>query len=288
MDTKAYILHANLETDLATRSSANSGLQEPVASHFCGSKNHAPTGFVSLHTRCCALLDASELAQAGKFRFARDSILYAAAHALLRLALSQHCPEIKPCAWRFTRGKYGKPGLLLPKPSPQGLRSLRFSLSHSWPHIAILVTCCGHCGIDIEPARTPAGFEGIAKSVFRKEEYVEMLSSPSPETHFLRLWTIREALCKALGCGFPRGFPHLYIQNGFTSFSLHRHPLSAQSLALCNSDFVLSACILTKQKEVETTIQEFDFSVFDVSRKFSEDDIQCPAKQQQIHLCSGV
>ena len=260
MDTKAYILHANLETDLATRASANSGLQEPVASHFRGSKNHAPTGFVSLHTRCCALLDAS----------------------------SQHCPEIKPCAWRFTRGKYGKPGLLLPKPSPQGLRSLRFSLSHSWPHIAILVTCCGHCGIDIEPARTPAGFEGIAQTVFRKEEYVEMLSSPSPETHFLRLWTIREALCKALGCGFPRGFPHLYIQNGFTSFSLHRHPLSAQSLALCNSDFVLSACILTKQKEVETTIQEFDFSVFDVSRKFSEDDIQCPAKQQQIHLCSGV
>ena len=136
--------------------------------------------------------------------------------------------------------------------------------------------------------RTPAGFEGIAQSVFRKEEYVEMLSSPSPETHFLRLWTIREALCKALGCGFPRGFPHLYIQNGFTSFFLHRHPLSAQSLALCNSAFVLSACILTKQKEFDATIQEFDFSVFDVSRKFSEDDIQCPAKQQQIHLCSGV
>lgn len=295
MDASVYILHANLETGLGNRSAAKGpGLLDPLASHLHCPDSHGPTRLGGLCARYRSVLDSAERVQAGKFRFARDSLLYTVAHALLRIALSRCCPLVEPSDWRFRRGRYGKPSLVLPKPCPGDLPGLRFSLSHSWPHIAILVTRCGHCGIDIEPARTPAGFEDMAQAVFQPEECVEMLSSSSPQTHFLRLWTLREALCKALGCGLPRGFSLLRILNGFTSISLRRHPLSVQSLALCNSAFVLSACILTRHRQPNTTIEDFDFSQepdFSDSyfpRIFPEDETQCPAMQQQVHHCSGA
>ncbi|HIW00504.1 MAG TPA: 4'-phosphopantetheinyl transferase superfamily protein [Candidatus Desulfovibrio intestinipullorum] len=282
-------MHANL----ASGSSAlllpqGPGLLDPVACHVHGPGARIPGTLGRLFCQCCTLLDETERASACRFRHARDSLLYAAAHALLRLALSRHHPDIHPSAWRFCRGRYGKPRLAVSRACPQGPGRLRFSLSHAWPHIAVLVTRSGHCGVDIEPSPAPAGFETMAQTVFPAEECAELRASSSPQRHFLCLWTAREALCKALGCGFPRGFPHLLLRRNCTSFFLHGRPLPLQNLAFCTSSFVLSACILTRNRLPGTTLQEFDLSGFDSSRNFPEDGIQCQAMQQQVHHCSGV
>lgn len=280
---RVCLVHANLALGSCARLlPQDPGLFEPGARHLHGPGSRSPGTPGRLFAQCCTLLDETERASACRFRFARDSLLYAAAHALLRLVLSRHYPQIEPSAWRFCRGRYGKPGLVVPGACPQGLGSLRFSLSHAWPHIAVLVTHSGHCGVDIEPATAPTGFEEMARMVFPAEECAEIRASSSPQRHFLRLWTTREALCKALGCGFPRGFPHLHLRNRCTSFFLHGRPLPVQEFALCTSSFVLSACILTRNRLPGTRLQEFDFSDFDTARNFPEDGIQCQARQKPV------
>ncbi len=286
---RTCLVHANLAAGSCARLLPQGpGLLEPAARHLHGPGARSPGTPGRFFADCCTLLDETERAHACRFRLVRDSLLYAAAHALLRLALSRQYPQIEPSAWRFCRGKYGKPFLVVPGSCPQGLGRLRFSLSHAWPHIAVLVTHSGHCGVDIEPATAPAGFEAMAQTVFPAEECAEMRASSSPKQHFLRLWTAREALCKALGCGFPRGFPHLLLRRNCTSFFLHGRPLPVQECAFCTSSFVLSACILTRNRLPGTTLQEFDFSNFDRARNFPEDGRQCQARQQPVRHCSGV
>ncbi len=136
-----------------------------------------------------------------RLRRGEDRFLYAAAHALLRVELSRLRPDVAPQAWRFALAARGRPRAV----APDGTPGPACSLSHSWPYVAVVVAPRGRLGIDVE--HLPADWADIARTAFVPQECAALNASSDPEAHFLRLWTLKEAASKLLGCGLPLGFP---------------------------------------------------------------------------------
>ena len=70
------------------------------------------TASLAVVNRLKALLDAEELARAGRFRFMQDQIPFVFAHALARLMLSVLLPR-PPQDWTFVTNEFGRPRLRL-------------------------------------------------------------------------------------------------------------------------------------------------------------------------------
>jgi 4'-phosphopantetheinyl transferase len=75
---------------------------------------------------------------------------------------------------------------------------LEFNVSHSGDCVLIGVTSRVQCGVDIESRRSNHGEFAVAQNFFCPRE-VEWLSRN--ENGFLRLWTTKEAIIKAVGRG---------------------------------------------------------------------------------------
>jgi phosphopantetheinyl transferase len=73
------------------------------------------------------------------------------------------------------------------------------SLSHCGPKLACVATTLGLVGIDIEQPRPGRNIAGIAEAAFgpmERERY-----NHEGAAGFYRIWTVREAVAKALGAG---------------------------------------------------------------------------------------
>jgi 4'-phosphopantetheinyl transferase len=162
--------------------------------------------------RC--LLDPGERARAGRFKFAADRDSYVAAHALLRVMLSEQA-EIAPEDWRFVVAKQGKPEI---DPS-FGRPDLRFSLSHTRGMVACAVGLGHDLGVDVEAERQTLPVLEMAHRHFSPAEAKLVASAPPAERNhvFYRLWTLKEAYVKATGEG---------IAAALDSFSFSLSPLS--------------------------------------------------------------
>jgi len=145
-----------------------------------------------------AQLSADERARYERFRFAPDRRDYAAAHALLRTALSRFVP-VPPDAWRFREDPGGKPSLVADPRAP----ALSFSLSHTNGLVACAITSGGDVGVDVEGVdrRVDAG---LARRFFSESENRALAACPTDAARtarFLELWTLKEAYLKAIGVG---------------------------------------------------------------------------------------
>lgn len=80
-----------------------------------------------------------------------------------------------------------------------------FSLSHSHDCIAIAIADTGPIGIDVERIRTGTSMDAIIRRFFKPAERDawETLPAADREPAFLRLWTRKEAILKAIGLGLP-------------------------------------------------------------------------------------
>jgi 4'-phosphopantetheinyl transferase len=81
--------------------------------------------------------------------------------------------------------------------------ALAFNLSVSWP-TALFAFAEGHeVGVDIETIRPVDGASAIAQSHFTEREQAAAAQTPADvgRRAFLRIWTRKEALVKALGIG---------------------------------------------------------------------------------------
>jgi 4'-phosphopantetheinyl transferase len=136
------------------------------------------------------VLTPEEHQRAGRFHFERDCHRFLAGRGGLRWILSLHC-GIPPEALTFEAGPQGKPAL------PR-FPALSFNLSHSGDYVLIAVTTGADCGVDIEGKRPGMNEEGIAQRFFCPRE-VEWLRRT--KEGFLRLWTAKEAIIKAVGGG---------------------------------------------------------------------------------------
>ena len=99
----------------------------------------------------------------------------------------------------FGYSKYDKPFALLDEePAP-----ISINVSHSGNHGLIALTPKGRIGIDVEVRSHRRDFDRLIEAAFGKNEQAALNQAKgSDKTHlFYKLWTIKEALIKALGTG---------------------------------------------------------------------------------------
>ncbi len=142
------------------------------------------------------MLDASETAQASRFRFDEDRRSYVLAHALRRQALSQAL-GISPHDLHFHSGENGKPVIRSPDAA-----DLFFSHSHTRRAVAVAATRVGPIGIDIE-ALDPALDPG---------DLLEAFIESACTSCFHAQWTALEAYWKAQGTGLDSGNPRIRLE----------------------------------------------------------------------------
>lgn len=154
----------------------------------------------ALAARWQDVLDSEEREQRQRFRNAESRDLYALAHVLLRVALSRHA-AVKPQAWSFVRGAYGKPELT---PSLAATTRLHFSLAHSAATAVCAIRWGAPVGVDVEPIDRSVDPLELAAGVLSCREKEALLAVEEEEMRrrrFLALWTLKEAYVKAVGLG---------------------------------------------------------------------------------------
>jgi len=94
-------------------------------------------------------------------------------------------------------GKNGKP-VLAP---PLARSGLAFNLSHAGDRLAIAVARNLPVGVDIEQVGRDVRWRKLSERWFSRveAEWLKTLESGTANREFLRLWTVREAMIKALG-----------------------------------------------------------------------------------------
>jgi phosphopantetheinyl transferase len=105
---------------------------------------------------------------------------------------------IRPSShWQLTRNRYGKPTLV----TSDGSSAIEVSLSHSGPLALAAITDLGEIGVDLEYRAPARSIAEIAAYAFGPQEQRVVESGGFRD--FYRIWTLREALAKACGIGFP-------------------------------------------------------------------------------------
>mgnify|MGYP001099690516 CR=1 FL=1 len=126
----------------------------------------------------------------------------------LRYVLSFYlnCP---PRALELSLGIHGKPEL-----NPGGLYPpVQFNLSHTRERIAIALHRDTPVGIDIERLKPLTHLEKLCQRCLTHQESETVLGlAIQPATHrFLRYWTAKEAVLKAMGLGLAYPMKHLEV-----------------------------------------------------------------------------
>ena len=144
------------------------------------------------------LLSATERARLNRLSEATDRRDYAAAHALLRTTLSMY-GSVAPQSWEFTDDEFGKPHIC----KTPGAERLQFNLSHTRGLVACAVAQSLRVGIDVESLDRVPATDRLYERCLSESERSE-LAACSPEAvqgRFVELWTLKEAVLKALGVG---------------------------------------------------------------------------------------
>jgi len=150
-----------------------------------------------------AWLDRTEHDRLHRFRVERPRRDFALCRAALRASLCQRlgCANDR---LSFEYHNHGKPFALVDgRPAPLG-----FNVSHSAPHGLIALTPAGspgrRIGVDAEVRRPDRNFDGIAQRVYGPGERAALAAARGEDRVrlFYRLWTLKEAIIKALGTGF--------------------------------------------------------------------------------------
>jgi 4'-phosphopantetheinyl transferase len=155
-------------------------------------------------------LDGSERERAGRFLYARDRILFIAAHLLMRAVLGELLGE-PPSAFRFIAGANGKPVAHLgDRPAP-----VAFNLSHTAGIVGVAAAARSDwlIGFDLEGASREPSL-GIARDQFSEPEVAWLNSLPEPmqANGFLQLWTLKEAFIKATGVGLSADLKSFWFE----------------------------------------------------------------------------
>ena len=143
------------------------------------------------------VLSGDEQRRQSRFMFHRDRRDYAAAHALLRHALSR-CDQRRPEEWQFEVSARGKPHL-----HPQNDVALDFNLSHTHGLVACAIARGADVGLDVERVSRVTAARDVATGYFSAAE-IQLLDTSAPHEYamrFIELWTLKEAYMKAVGAG---------------------------------------------------------------------------------------
>lgn len=144
-------------------------------------------------------LDQKERERLSRYRFDRPRREFVLSRSAMRQIL---CCFLK-CRneqLSFETNAHGKPIPLV----DGTLANASVNLTHSGNHGLVGIAPEGQLGIDLEVPVERPNVEGIGQMVFTDDEQSELASASGKEklNLFYRLWTLKEALIKALGTGF--------------------------------------------------------------------------------------
>ena len=144
-------------------------------------------------------LDPPEQARWRRYLHDRPRREFALCRAALRSILC-HRLGCGNDALAFDTLKRGKPFALV-----GGVRApVSFNVSHGGRHGLIALAAAGRLGVDVEERDARRDLDGIAQTVFTPAEQAELAQASGAQKVqlFFHLWTMKEALIKALGTGF--------------------------------------------------------------------------------------
>ncbi len=144
-------------------------------------------------------LDRSERARLERIRTAWRRREFVLCRSALRAILCNRL-DCDNSQLSFEDSEQGKPSALVRAASA----AIDFSVSHSGLHALIAVVKEGRVGIDVEDRSIPRDIDGAASLTFTPVEQAELaaLGGTRKTELFYRIWTMKEALIKALGVGF--------------------------------------------------------------------------------------
>jgi 4'-phosphopantetheinyl transferase len=139
-------------------------------------------------------LTAEERDRAGRFRLGRVRDQFVVARGRLR-ALLGHYLGLEPRAVPVLYADGGKPHL------PEGY-PLHFNVSHT-DGLAVFAVGRSRVGVDVERVRPIPDADGLVTRFFSRRECDQFHALPPPARPdaFLRAWTRKEAVLKAIGRG---------------------------------------------------------------------------------------
>lgn len=158
----------------------------------------AHTDRLPSESRLASALTASEYARAENFRFPHDRTRFLRRREFLRGVLARYTGVV-PDRLRFDCSEYGRPFLL----GLDAVESVSFSTSHSDGLAAVCVGRSPLVGIDIEKEVDTVCLADEASMVLTPAEIaaVEQQADAVRPGVFLRFWTCKEAIVKAIGRG---------------------------------------------------------------------------------------
>ena len=127
--------------------------------------------------------------------------------AALRLVLGARLAT-RPEGIRFRYGPWGKPEIDAVD------ADVRFSVSHTHGRALIAVATGFDVGIDVEHDAPVPDWEGLSGRVFSQPERRELAAAADKPGAFLRGWTRKEAVLKALGVGISAPLADLTVSLG--------------------------------------------------------------------------
>lgn len=146
------------------------------------------------------VLSVPERERAAAFLLPAPRQQFIVARAALRILLGRYLGT-GPSTDEFIHNPYGKPALA----RAQGLH---FNVSHAGQWVLIAVSCDCEVGVDVERHRPENDLDALARSVLCAEDLAHWRTVAAGEqaTVFYRIWTCKEAIAKAIGCGMSMDF----------------------------------------------------------------------------------
>lgn len=154
-----------------------------------------PLRHVQLRRAAESLPDVGERTRARAHTFADDRLRRLHCRGMLRILLGRYLARSPQCL-RFVDNEFGKPALA----ESDGLH---FNLSHARDLAVIGLTRGGPIGVDVERIRPLVNRDALVGDYFSESERDWLNGRPLQrrDRDFLRLWTGKEAVLKALGTG---------------------------------------------------------------------------------------
>jgi 4'-phosphopantetheinyl transferase len=161
--------------------------------------------------RFASCLNQQERASGARFHSEDNQRRYLISHATVRLLLARylHCP---PASLEFSAGQFGKPFIC----SPRQESKLHFNLAHSADIAAVAISTTGPVGVDIERLRGTTDISRLVTRYFsnREIERFQRVDTQNYVQWFFRMWTCKEAVSKALGCGLSEPVSRFTVPDG--------------------------------------------------------------------------
>ena len=166
--------------------------------------------------RLLAVLTPDEVGRAAALRFDPHRRRFVTARGVLREILGAYLGS-DPAGLQLAYTPWGKPYLTW----MGGSCSVRFNVSHSGG-VALYALMCNHeVGVDIEEVRPVPEADRVARRFFSapEAELLDRQSASQRDTSFLRAWTCKEALVKAVGAGVYCGLSSFDVSDAWQAGS---------------------------------------------------------------------